>query len=159
MSIISISPDLDVIDFQFDPGETVAFIYWYPFFEGPFPPIRSTSHTKRFSKRRTPRTRTMTSDTAMTDVESTVKYPHLILPGELLSTILSQPLKLGPGLRHSTSPNGETLIQATQAGLLHKTKHSEFYVDYNSRRVETSPSNVPYNFSFRLAFFCGACSQ
>jgi Exosome complex exonuclease Rrp40 N-terminal domain len=84
-------------------------------------------------------TRTMTSGTAMTDVEDTVRYPHLILPGELLSTVLSQPLKLGPGLRHSTSPNGETLIQATQAGLLHKTKHSEFYVDYNSRRVDTCP--------------------
>jgi hypothetical protein len=83
----------------------------------------------------------MTTDTPMPDVESTVSYPQLILPGEILSTILSQPLKLGPGLRHSTSANGDTLIQATQAGLLHRTKHSEFYVDYNSHRVRPSPNH------------------
>lgn len=98
----------------------------------------------------------MTSDSAMTDVESTVNYPHLILPGELLSTILSQPLKLGPGLRHSTSPNGETLIQATQAGLLHKTKHSGFYVDYNSRRVEACSPSAPYNFSLSCLLYSKA---
>jgi len=61
-------------------------------------------------------------------------YPQLILPGELLSTILSQPVKLGPGLRHTASQTGDPLIQAAQAGLLHRTKQTEFYVDYNSHR-------------------------
>jgi hypothetical protein len=75
----------------------------------------------------------MAEDTRMSDVE--ISYPHLILPGETLSSELSHSLKLGPGLRHASSATGETLIQATQAGLLHKTKQSEFYVDYNSHRV------------------------
>jgi hypothetical protein len=81
----------------------------------------------------------MTDDTPMPDASSTIvpTYPHAVLPGELLSTILSQPLKLGPGLRHTASPIGDPLIQATQAGLLHRTKQTEFYVDYNSRRVRS----------------------
>ena len=99
------------------------------------------SHAKDFRNTVSRPISIMTPD--MPDVESTVTYPHLILPGELLSTILSQPLKLGPGLRHSTSPQGETLIQATQAGLLHQTKNSEFYVDYNSRRVPLLPLTTP----------------
>jgi hypothetical protein len=83
----------------------------------------------------------MSEDTPMLDADSAeVSYPHLILPGELLSTVLSRPLKLGPGLRHTTTPSGETLIQATQAGLLHRLKQTEFYVDYNSHRV---PSSFP----------------
>ena len=78
----------------------------------------------------------MGEDTAMHDTHSEiVSYPHLILPGELLSTDSAQALKLGPGLRHVTNASGQTLIEATQAGLLHKTKRSEYYVDYNSRRV------------------------
>ena len=59
----------------------------------------------------------------------------MILPGELLSTVLSHPLKLGPGLRHTTSPSGETLVQATQAGILQHTKQTDYYIDYNSHRV------------------------
>ena len=59
----------------------------------------------------------------------------MILPGELLATVLSHPLKLGPGLRHTTSPSGETLIQATQAGILQHTKQADYYIDYNSHRV------------------------
>ena len=59
----------------------------------------------------------------------------MILPGELLSTVLSHPIKLGPGLRHTTSPSGETLIQATQAGRLQHTKQTDYYIDYNSHRV------------------------
>ena len=78
----------------------------------------------------------MSEDTPMPDAVSEItSYPHLILPGELFSTTLSQPLKLGPGLRHTTSPSGQTLIQATQAGLLYRKKQTEFYVDYNSHRV------------------------
>ena len=68
----------------------------------------------------------------MTDA---VTFPHLILPGEILSTILSQPVKIGPGLRHTTLPNDTTVIQATQAGLLQQPKPKEFFVEYNSRRV------------------------
>ena len=75
----------------------------------------------------------MTDDTPMTEVE--ISYPHLILPGETLSTGNSRSIKLGPGLRLTSSSTGKTLIQATQAGLLNKTKQSEFYVDYNSHRV------------------------
>jgi len=59
----------------------------------------------------------------------------MILPGELISTVLSHPIKLGPGLRHTTSPSGETLIQATQAGLLQHKKQTDYYIDYNSHRV------------------------
>ena len=59
----------------------------------------------------------------------------MILPGELLSTVLSHPVKLGPGLRLNGFNADEPIIQATQAGVLHKTKHSEFYVDYISHRV------------------------
>lgn len=78
----------------------------------------------------------MEEDTAMPDAQSEiVSYPHLVLPGELLSTDSAQTLKLGPGLRHVTNTTWQTLIQATQAGLLHKTKRAEYYVDYNSRRV------------------------
>jgi len=62
-------------------------------------------------------------------------YPHLILPGEILSAVLDQPLKLGPGLRHMSSTAEETVIKATQAGLLHSTKQRDFYIDYNSHRV------------------------
>jgi Exosome complex exonuclease Rrp40 N-terminal domain len=73
---------------------------------------------------------TMDVDTA------TDQSPQYILPGESFPAD-SQPLKLGPGLRHITTPSGETLIQATQAGTLHhrKHQHTEFYVDYNSHRV------------------------
>lgn len=80
----------------------------------------------------------MTEDTPMVDASSEVRQSHFILPGELLSTVISHPIKLGPGLRHITSISGETLIKATQAGLLHRTKQSEFYIDYNSRRVALS---------------------
>jgi hypothetical protein len=59
----------------------------------------------------------------------------LILPGEILSTVLDHPMKLGPGLRLNGSNADEPTIQATQAGLVHKIKHSEFYVDYISHRV------------------------
>jgi len=111
---------------------------------------------KIFETRNTKSIHIMTTDTPMPDAESAVTYPHLILPGELLSTILSQPLKLGPGLRHSTSPQGDTLIQATQAGLLHRTKHSEFYVDYNSRRVLSLPYSIDPK-SSQLSF-CVVCS-
>src|ERR1700737_2276201 len=74
----------------------------------------------------------MPYDTLMPDAPSTtaLSFPHLILPGELLSTILSPPLKLGPGLRHTSSTKGDTLIHATQAGLLHRAKQTEYYVDY-----------------------------
>jgi hypothetical protein len=76
----------------------------------------------------------------MSDAPSTaVSYPLVVLPGELVSTILSQPLKLGPGLLLTASPTGETLIQATQAGLLHRAKQSELYIDYNSHRVFLPP--------------------
>lgn len=79
--------------------------------------------------------------TSMPDAPSTaVSYPPVVLPGEIVSTILSQPLKLGPGLLHTASPTGDTLIQATQAGLLHRTKQTEFYIDYNSHRVFLPPS-------------------
>ena len=76
-----------------------------------------------------------------TDIAS---YPHFILPGEILSTVLDQPLKLGPGLRHVSSTPEETVIKATQAGLLHRTKQREFYIDYNSHRV---PTNSPHGTS------------
>ena len=59
----------------------------------------------------------------------------MLLPGELLSTVLSHPLKLGPGLRHTTSPSGETLVQATQAGILQHAKQTDYYINYNSHRV------------------------
>src|SRR5438046_2250844 len=63
----------------------------------------------------------------------------MILPGELLSTVLSHPIKLCPDLRHTTSQSGETLIQATQAGLLqHKKQSTDYYIDYNSHRVAPS---------------------
>src|SRR5271155_919462 len=59
----------------------------------------------------------------------------MILPGELVSTVLSsQSLRLGPGLRHISSHEGQPLIQATQAGLLQQTKQ-DFYINYNSHRV------------------------
>jgi hypothetical protein len=79
----------------------------------------------------------MANDTPMPVASSTTSSSNqnLILPGELLSTILSQPLKLGPGLRHNTTAAGETVIQATQAGLLHRTKPTDFYIEYNARRV------------------------
>ena len=91
----------------------------------------------RSSNRMKPLDLRMTSDTRMPDAFSTTSSSHqnLILPGELLSTILSQPLKLGPGLRHNTTAAGETVIQATQAGLLHSTKPTDFYIEYNARRV------------------------
>ena len=61
---------------------------------------------------------------------------NMMLPGELLSTVFSHPIKLGPGLRHISSLQAsEPIIQATQAGILHhSTKRTEFYVDYNSHR-------------------------
>ena len=73
----------------------------------------------------------------MPDAFSTVaaSYPHFILPGEIWSTVLDQPLKLGPGLRHVSSTPEEVVIKATQGGLLHRTKQREFYIDYNSHRV------------------------
>jgi len=79
----------------------------------------------------------MMEDTAMDTVESTTSeptYPHLILPGELLSTITSQRLKLGPGLQHTQHSN-KLYIHATQAGLLHHPNPTHFLVDYNSHRV------------------------
>ena len=81
----------------------------------------------------------MIEDTPMPDVISTevASYPHLILPGEILSAVLDQPLKLGPGLLHMSSTPAETVVNATQAGLLHDTKQREFYIDYNSHRVHT----------------------
>ena len=81
----------------------------------------------------------MTEDTPMPDVISNevASYPHLILPGEILSAVLDQSLKLGPGLLHMSSTPAETVINATQAGLLHGTKQREFYIDYNSHRVYT----------------------
>src|SRR5438045_5016700 len=72
----------------------------------------------------------MVQDTPMTDAAAN----PMMLPGELLSTVLSHPIKLGPGLRH-ISLQGQTSIQATQAGLLHSTsKQTEFYIDYNAHR-------------------------
>jgi hypothetical protein len=62
----------------------------------------------------------------------------MILPGEILSTVLAHPLKLGPGLRLNGGNADEPTIQATQAGLVHKIKRSEFYVDYISHRVRPS---------------------
>jgi hypothetical protein len=59
----------------------------------------------------------------------------MILPGEILSTVLSHPVKLGPGLWLNGGNADEPTIRATQAGLLHKTKLSEYYVDYISHRV------------------------
>jgi hypothetical protein len=75
------------------------------------------------------------NDITMTDASSTITYPRFILPGEILSTILSQPVKIGPGLRHTTLPDETPIIQATQAGLLSQPKPKEFFIDYNSRRV------------------------
>jgi len=73
-------------------------------------------------------------DTLMTDAGA----DPMMLPGELISTVPSHPIKLGPGLRH-ISLQGQTSIQATQAGLLHSSsKQTEFYVDYNSRRYVPS---------------------
>ena len=79
----------------------------------------------------------MAEDTPMPNAFSTAvaSYPQFILPGEVLSTVLDQPLKLGPGLRQVSSTSEETIIKATQAGLLHRTKQREFYIDYNSHRV------------------------
>ena len=79
-------------------------------------------------------------DTPTTDASNNA----MILPGELLSTVLSHPVKLGPGLRLTGFNADDPLIHATQAGILHKTKHSEFYVDYLSRRVSLPfrPSNL-----------------
>jgi hypothetical protein len=70
-------------------------------------------------------------DITMTDAPN----DSMILPGEILSTVLSHPVKLGPGLRLNGGNTDEPTIEATQAGLLHKTKLSEFYVDYISHRV------------------------
>ena len=69
-------------------------------------------------------------DTPMQDAS----IDNMILPGEILSTVLSHPIKLGPGLRHISPLQGEPVIQATQAGLLQTTKQTEFYIDYNSHR-------------------------
>src|SRR5438045_3872614 len=74
----------------------------------------------------------------------------MIFPGELLSTIPSHSIKLGPGLRHMTSPSGDTMIQATQAGVLRQAKQSDYYIDYNSHRVFI-PSSCQPNFSTFLA--------
>lgn len=63
-----------------------------------------------------------------------VPNDSMILPGEILSTVF-HPVKLGPGLQLNAGNAGEPTIQATQAGLVHKTKLSEFYVDYISHRV------------------------
>ena len=35
--------------------------------------------------------------------DEVTSYPYLILPGEILSAVLDQPLKLGPGLCHMSS--------------------------------------------------------
>ena len=87
----------------------------------------------------------MTLDTPMPDAPAEIiSYPRLVIPGEVLSASLSQSIKLGPGLRHATSQSGETLIQTTQAGLLHRKRQTEFYIDYNSHRVllETKLTNA-----------------
>jgi Exosome complex exonuclease Rrp40 N-terminal domain len=68
-------------------------------------------------------------------------YPHHVLPGKVFATN-AQPIKLGPGLRHINTPSGETLIQATQAGLLYNKKQTSFYVDYNSHRVSHIPTTT-----------------
>ena len=82
----------------------------------------------------------MTDDAPMPDAISgeIISYPRFIFPGEILSTSLDQPLKLGPGLCHISNSSKQTAIMATQAGLLYRRKQQEFYIDYNSHRVTTS---------------------
>ena len=87
----------------------------------------------------------MSNDVPMPDAFATevVSYPHFILPGEILSTVLDQSLKLGPGLRQLSTSSEGTAIKATQAGLLHRTANQrEFYIDYNSHRVPSNSTGI-----------------
>lgn len=72
----------------------------------------------------------------MTDIPN----DSMVLPGEILWTVITHSMKLGPGLRLNGGNPDAPNIQATQAGLLHN-KRPEFYVDYISHRVQPSPSS------------------